>query len=58
MRTHSNWQWHHEEVFVKINGVMHQLWRTLGNEGEGLESCVTKQRHLVAINTFNENRHK
>jgi len=27
MRAHSNWQWHLDEVFVKINGEMHYLWR-------------------------------
>ena len=25
MRAHSNWQWHLDEVFVKINGQMHYL---------------------------------
>ena len=27
MRAYSNWQWHLDEVFVKINGEMHYLWR-------------------------------
>jgi putative transposase len=25
MRAHSNWQWHLDEVFVKINGETHYL---------------------------------
>lgn len=26
MRKHAQWQWHPDEVFVKINGVQHYLW--------------------------------
>jgi len=44
MRAHSNWQWHLDEVFVKINGEMHYLWRAVDHEGEVLESYVTKRR--------------
>jgi putative transposase len=29
MRTHSNWQWHLDEIFVKINGETHYLWQAL-----------------------------
>ena len=29
MRAHSNWQWHLDEVFVKINGELHYLWQAL-----------------------------
>ena len=28
MRSYSNWQWHLDEVFVKINGETHYLWLT------------------------------
>jgi putative transposase len=42
LRAHSNWQWHLDEVFVKINGEMHYLWRAVDHEGEVLESYVTK----------------
>jgi transcriptional regulator with XRE-family HTH domain len=35
---HSNWQWHLDEVSVKINGEIHYLWRTVDHEGEVLES--------------------
>jgi putative transposase len=44
LECHSNWQWHVEEVFVKINGEQHYLWRAVDHEGEGLESFVTKGR--------------
>ena len=44
LRAYSNWQWHLDEVFVKINGVAHYLWRAVDHEGEVLESFVTKRR--------------
>ncbi len=43
MRAHSNWQWHLDEVFVKINGETHYLWRAVDHEGEVLESYVAKR---------------
>ena len=36
----SNWKWHLDEVFVKINGERHYLWRVVDHEGE-----VLKARH-------------
>ena len=44
MRHHSNWKWHLDEMFVKINGERHYLWRVVDHEGEVLESYVTKKR--------------
>ena len=38
MRAYSNWQWHLDEVFVKINGETHYLWRAVDHEGEVLET--------------------
>ncbi len=35
MRSFSNWQWHLDEVFVKINGETHYLWRAVDHEGRG-----------------------
>ncbi len=40
----SQWRWHLDEMFVKINGEMHYLWRAIDHEGEVLESFVTKTR--------------
>ena len=40
----SKWQWHLDEIFVKINGERHYLWRAVDHEGEVLESFVTKTR--------------
>lgn len=36
MRALSNWQWHLDEIFVKINGQTHYLWRAVNHEGEVL----------------------
>ena len=42
------WKWHLDEVFVKINGERHYLWRAVDHEGEILESYVTKKRNKTA----------
>lgn len=52
LRAHSNWQWHLDEVFVKINGETHYLWRAVDHEGEVLESYVTKRRDRKAALKF------
>ena len=41
MRAHTHWLWHFDEVHVKINGELHDLWRAVDHEGEVLESFVT-----------------
>ena len=48
----SCWRWHLDEVFVKINGVTHYLWRAVDHEGEVLESFVTKTRDRKAALKF------
>jgi len=52
LRAYSNWQWHLDEVFVKINGETHYLWRSVDHEGEVLESFVTKRRDRQAALKF------
>ncbi len=52
MRSYSNWQWHLDEVFVKINGETHYLWRAVDHEGEVLESYVTRRRDRKAALKF------
>ena len=39
MRNFRHRRWHLDEVFVKINGVKHYLWRAVDHEGEVLECC-------------------
>ena len=48
----SRWRWHLDEVFVKINGQQHYLWRAVDTEGEVLESFVTKTRDKKAALKF------
>ncbi len=52
VRSYSNWQWHLDEVFVKINGETRYLWRAVDHEGEVLESYVTKRRDRKAALKF------
>jgi putative transposase len=50
VRSGTHWQWHLDEVFVKINGEAHYLWRAVDHEGEVLESFVTKRcNHRAAL---------
>ncbi len=44
MRSYSNWPWHLDKVFVKINGETHYLRRAVDHEGGVLRSYVTKRR--------------
>ncbi len=41
---HSNWKWYLDQVFVKINGETHYLWRAVDHEGEVLKAFVSKRR--------------
>jgi putative transposase len=52
MRGFRHWKWHLDEVYVKINGEMHYLWRAVDHEGEVLESYVTKKRDKFAALRF------
>ena len=52
LRAYSRWKWHGDEVFVKINGERHYLWRAVDHEGEVLESVVTKRRNKHAALKF------
>jgi putative transposase len=51
-RASTQWRWHLDEVYVKINGEIHYLWRAVYHEGEVLESFVTKKRDRKAALTF------
>jgi len=52
LRSGPQWRWHLDEVFVKINGERHFLWRAVDHEGEVLESFVTKTRDKKAALKF------
>ena len=52
MRAYTHWRWHLDEVFVKINGEKHYLWRAVDHEGEVLEAFATKTRNKAAALKF------
>jgi len=52
MRAYSKWQWHLDEVFVKINGETHYLWQAVDYEDEVLESYVTRRLDRKAALKF------
>ena len=52
LRAYSNWRWHLDEDFVKINGETHELRRAVDHGDEVLESFVTKRRDRKAALKF------
>ena len=52
MRAYTHWRWRLDEVYLKINGEMRCLWRSVDHEGEVLESSVTKTRDNAAALKF------
>ena len=52
IRTYTQWCWHLDEVFVRINGETYYLWRAVDHEGEILEAFVTKRRDRDAALRF------
>ena len=51
-RSYSYWRWHLDEVFVRINGETHYLWRAVDHEGEVFEVFATKRRDRRAALKF------
>ena len=45
-------KWHLDEVFVKINGTTHYLWRAVHQHGDVLDILVQSRRNAVAANRF------
>ena len=52
MRCFRQWRWHLDEMYVKLNGEMVYLWRAVDQEGEILESFVTRKRDKAAALRF------
>ena len=50
--SYSRWRWHLDEVFVRINGETHYLWRAVDHEGEVLEVFAMKRRDRGAALRF------
>ncbi len=51
-QSYSQWRWHLDEVFVRINGETHYLWRAVDHEGEVLEVFASKRRDRRAALKF------
>ena len=51
-RSYSQWRWHLDEVFVRINDETHYLWRAVDHNGEVLEVVATKRRDRKAAPKF------
>src|SRR3954447_2416840 len=52
MRGFRHWRWHLDEMYVKVNGEMRYLWRAVDQEGEILESYITRSRDKDAALRF------
>jgi putative transposase len=51
-RSFSQWRWHLDEVFVRINGQTRYLWRAVDHECEVLKVFATKRRDRKAAPKF------
>jgi putative transposase len=45
-------KWHLDEVFLKINGLTHYLWRAVDQQGNVLDILVTSKRDKQAAQRF------
>ena len=45
-------QWHLDEVFIKINGRIHYLWRAVDQDGDVLDILVQRRRDKKAAKKF------
>jgi len=45
-------KWHLDEVFIKINGKTHYLWRAVDQDGNVLDILVTSRRNAKAATRF------
>ena len=45
-------KWHCEEVFIRINGTQHDLWRVVDQHGNVLDILVQSRRNAVAAKRF------
>ena len=45
-------KWHLDEVFIKINGKTHYLWRAVDKDGMVLDILMTKRRNKEAAKQY------
>jgi hypothetical protein len=51
-RPHPGDKWHLDEVFIKIHGETHYLWRAVDQHGTVLDILVQSRRHAQAAKKF------
>jgi putative transposase len=51
-RRYSQWRWHADEMFVRINGKVSYLWRAVDREDEVPEVFASKRRNRKAALAF------
>jgi len=51
-RQHSSSTWHIDEVFLKIGGHQHYLWRAVDSEGEVVDVLLQSRRNTTAAKKF------
>jgi putative transposase len=44
--------WYLDEVFIKLNGVLHYLWRAVDQDGDELDNLVQKRKNKKAAMKF------
>ena len=44
--------WYLDEVFVKINGVLHYLWRAVDQDGDEIDILIQKRKDKAAAKRF------
>jgi putative transposase len=44
--------WYLDEVFIKINGVLHYLWRAVDQDGDEIDILVQKRKDKKAAMSF------
>jgi putative transposase len=45
-------KWHLDEVFLRINGTQHYLWRAVDQDGNVLDVLIQSRRNALASKTF------
>ena len=45
-------KWHLDEVFIRINGTIHFLWRAVDQHGNVLDVLVQSRRNALAAKKF------
>ncbi|MFD4785177.1 IS6 family transposase [Rhodococcus qingshengii] len=45
-------KWHLDEVFIRINGTLHYLWRAVDQDGNVLDVLVQSRRNALAAKKF------